>query len=223
MTTRVWRWRAVVTGLLLVAASAQAYGQDQGRGMEILQAAARRYAPVSSLCADFVQHLSVPLLDDERTASGRLCQARPNLFGMRFTDPNGDLLVVDGESVWYYLPSNDAKQAFRAPVGRGTGGRDFQHEFLEDPELKYDVSYETSEQVAGKVSDRLRLVPKTPTSYRSAVLWIERGTSILRQIRLEEENGNRRTITLSNIVFNAAPPAGWFSFTPPPGVLVISR
>jgi len=50
------------------------------------------------------------------------------------------------------------------------------------------------------------------------VLWIEQGTSLLRQIRLEEESGNVRTITLSNIQFDVAPPAGWFVFVRPPGV-----
>jgi outer membrane lipoprotein-sorting protein len=223
MSLRRWAARAglgLVAGLLCSFSPKPVAAQD--RGMEVLQAASRRYAPVTSLCADFVQHLRVPLLDQERTARGRLCQARPNLFAMRFTDPQGDVFVVDGESVWYYTPSTDAKQAFRFPVARGTGGLDFHREFLEDPELKYDVSYESRDQVAGTETDRLRLVPKRPSGYRSAVLWIEQGTSILRVIRLEEENGNERTINLRDIAFGAPPPSGWFTFTPPPGVLVIT-
>ena len=193
----------------------------QDRGMALLEEAAARYAPVSSICADFVQHLAVPLLEQERTARGRLCQARPNLFAMRFTDPAGDLLVVDGTSVWYYMPSNDPKQAFRSPVERGTGGQDFHREFLESPRTKYTVTYEGEEQVGGAPTHRLRLVPRTRASYRAAILWLEEGTSLLRQFRLEEENGNRRTVTLSDIEFDVAPPAGFFEFTPPPGVTSI--
>ena len=208
----------------LVAAAAATIGlaspaAAQDRGMALLQQASARYAPVSTLCADFVQHLLNPLLEQERTARGRLCQARPNLFGMRFTDPAGDLLVVDGASFWYYLPSSDPKQAFRAPVERARG-QDFHREFLENPEQKYTVTYEGDETVAGASTHRLRLVPKTRQSYRAAILWIEQGTSLLRQIRLEEENGNRRTITLSAIQFDVAPPAGFFVFTPPAGVTV---
>ena len=187
--------------------------------MALLQQASARYAPVSTLCADFVQHLLNPLLEQERTARGRLCQARPNLFGMRFTEPAGDLLVVDGASFWYYLPSSDPKQAFRAPVERARG-QDFHREFLENPEQKYAVTYEGDETVAGASTHRLRLVPKTRQSYRAAILWIEQGTSLLRQIRLEEENGNRRTITLSAIQFDVTPPPGFFVFTPPAGVTV---
>jgi chaperone LolA len=196
-----------------------AVAQDQG--MALLQQASARYAPVSTLCADYVQHFVNPLLDQERDARGRLCQARPNLFAMRFTDPTGDVLVVDGAHFWYYFPSSDARQAFRAPVGQGTGGRDFHREFLENPEQKYTVTYEGAETLAGASTFRLRLVPKTRQSYRAAILWIEQGTSLLRQVRVEEENGNRRTITLSDIQFDVTPPTGFFVFTPPRGVTVL--
>jgi outer membrane lipoprotein-sorting protein len=103
-----------------------------------------------------------------------------------------------------------------------SAGLDFHREFLEDPELKYDVTYESADDLSGTQTHRLRLRPKQPTSYRSAVLWIEQSTSLLRVIRLEEENGNERTINLRNIEFDVAPPAGWFTFAPPPGVLVIT-
>ena len=194
----------------------------QDRGMEILQQASRRYAPVESLCADFVQHLRVPLLGDETTSRGRLCQQSPNLFAMHFTEPDGDLIVVDGESMWYYMPSNDPKQVFRFPIERGTGGLDFHREFLESPEQKYDVTYEAADEVGGTRTHRLRLSPRQPTSYRSAVLWIEQGTSVLRVIRLEEENGNERTVNLRDVQFDASPPGGFFTFTPPAGVLVVT-
>jgi outer membrane lipoprotein-sorting protein len=75
--------------------------------------------------------------------------------------------------------------------------------------------------VAGATTHRLRLVPRTRASYRAAVLWLEEGTSLLRQIRVEEENGNRRTITLSDIQFDVTPPAGFFTFTPPAGVTTL--
>lgn len=206
---------------VLAASAGAAAGQSGGadRGMALLEEAAARYAGVSTLCADFVQHHVNPLLEQERTGRGRLCQGRPNLFAMRFTEPAGDLVVVDGTSFWYYMPSNDPKQAFRAPAERA-GGQDFHREFLENPREKYTVTYEGAETVAGAATHRLRLVPRTRTSYRAAVLWLEEEASLLRQIRVEEENGNRRTITLSDIQFDVTPPAGFFTFTPPAGVTV---
>jgi outer membrane lipoprotein-sorting protein len=188
--------------------------------MALLERAAARYNRVSTLCADFVQTHVNPLLEQERTGRGRLCQARPNLFAMRFSEPAGDLVVVDGATFWYYFPSNDPRQAFRAPAERA-GGQDFHREFLDDPRSKYTVTYEGAEQVGGASTHRLRLVPRTRESYRAAVLWLEEGTSLLRQIRVEEENGNRRTVALSGIQFDVAPPAGFFLFTPPAGVTTL--
>ena len=190
--------------------------------MAALQAASRRYAGVTSMCSDFVQHLSVPLLGQEHTSSGRMCQAAPDRFGMRFSDPAGGLFLVSGESVWYYMPSTDDKQAFHYGLERGTGGRDFNREFLQSPESKYDVTLLGEEQIQGKATDHLRLVPKAPTSYRSADLWIEKGTSILRQVKIVEESGNERTVTFSDIDFGATPPKGFFEFAVPAGVLVIT-
>jgi outer membrane lipoprotein-sorting protein len=208
---------AVVCGLVLALPGRAAAQQD---GMALLERAAARYRTVSTLCADFVQSHVNPLLEQERTGRGRLCQARPNLFGMRFTDPAGDVVVVDGATFWYYLPSNDPRQAFRAPAERA-GGQDFHREFLDDPRNKYAVTYEGEEQVEGASTHRIRLVPRARASYRAAVLWLEEGTSLLRQIRVEEENGNRRTVTLSRIQFDVAPPTGFFLFTPPAGVTTL--
>ena len=65
--------------------------------------------------------------------------------------------------------------------------------------------------------------PVLPSSYRTALVWIDDGTPVLRQVRLEEENGNIRTITLSGVTLGADPGEGWFTFTPPAGVLVMER
>ena len=195
----------------------------QNRGLEILNGAAERYAAVETLCADFIQHLSVPLLGNERTGTGRLCQERPNLFAMRFSDPAGDLIVVDGAFAWVYFPSNDAKTVLKTSADQSAGGRDFHREFLENPDSKYEVEYEDEDVVAGNETYRLRMSPRGPASYRSAVVWIDQGSPVLRQLRLEEENGSVRTITLAGVVFDADPGAEWFSFTPPAGALVMVR
>ena len=87
---RVYVAAAVALGALAVTTS-PASAQD--RGLEIMSQAAARYQQVTALCADFTQHLVVPLLGDERTGTGRVCQATPNKFAMRFTDPDGDRLT----------------------------------------------------------------------------------------------------------------------------------
>ena len=207
--------------LLASAFATSAAAEAQDRGLAILDEAALRYEGVSTLCADFVQVLSVPLLGDERTGAGRVCQARPNLFAMRFTDPDGDLIVVDGTDAWVYYRSVDPKQVLRAPAEDSAGGLDFHREFLVDADEKFDVMYEADEQVGSAHTHRLRMVPKSRAGYRAAVVWIDVGEPLLRQVRIEEASGSRRTITLSGIEFEATPGEEWFRFTPPAGALVI--
>jgi outer membrane lipoprotein-sorting protein len=217
--------RAVGLALLLAGAGAAGptAGVGQNRALDILHSASARYAGVETLCADFTQELLVPLLGATRTGTGRLCQGRPNLFAMRFDVPAGDVIVVDGAYTWVYFPSNDHRTVLRTSADRAAGGRDFHREFLERPEARYDVTYEKSEVVEGRSTHRLRMVPRAPSSYRAAVVWIDEGEPVLRRLRLEEENGNVRTVTLSGVGFGEAPGDGWFSFTPPPGALVMIR
>jgi outer membrane lipoprotein-sorting protein len=212
---------AALVAVALVAAPAGVGAQD--RGLDVLHRAAERYMTVETLCASFTQHLEVPLLNRERTGTGRLCQGTPNLFAMRFDDPAGDLIVVDGDFAWVYMPSNDPRTVLKTSAAQSAGGHDFHREFLEDPETKYDVSYEGTETVEGRETHRLRMVPKAPANYDAAVVWIDTGAPVLRRLRLEEENGSVRTITLTDVGFDVPAGDGWFSFTPPEGAVVIER
>lgn len=207
--------------VVLVLATATAAVAQEDRGLAIIDAAGDRYAAVETVCADFTQQLSVPLLGRERTGTGRLCTGRPNLFAMRFDDPAGDVIVVDGDHAWVYFPSNDEKTVMKAPAANSAGGRDFHREFLVDTETKYHVNYEQIEEVAGRRTHRLRLRPMRPASYRTAVLWIDEGRPVLRRLRLEEENGNVRTLTLDNVTFGADVGSDYFTFTVPAGALVV--
>ena len=196
---------------------------DQVAAMKILESAALHYRGIHALCADFTQHLLVPLLGEDRTGVGKLCQAQPNRFAMRFSDPEGDLVLVDGSFVWLYYPSLDPKQVFKIPMVENGGHYDFHREFLDQPASKYQVTYEHEDKVAGQATHRLRLIPLVPAQYEAAVVWIDRTQPLLRQIRIEEENGSVRTITMDRIDFSPnAMPEDWFTFTPPEGAHVIS-
>lgn len=216
MTRRIGSALAML-GLVVTSGSAQESGTD------VLHSAAERYGAVQTLCADFTQHLQVPLLGSERTGTGRLCQGSPNLFAMRFADPEGDLIVVDGDFAWVYFPSNDAKAVLKTSAARAAGGLDYHREFLVEPEAKYEIEHEAVEEVDGHETHRLRMTPKGPMSYEFATLWIDTGVPVLRRMRFEEENGSVRTVTLANVVFGADAGEGWFSFTPPDGAVVMQR
>jgi outer membrane lipoprotein-sorting protein len=206
----------VIAGAFCVS---PASGQEDGQTR--LEAAAERYGQASTLCADFVQVRAVPLLRQEVTQRGRLCSADPNLFAMRFTDPEGNVIVSDGTTQWIYRPSDNPNQVFRATIGPETGGQDFYREVLEDPGSKYQITCASREDLDGHPTFRLCLRSKTVTRDRPDLVWIDAETDVVRQLHFTEENGSERTITLSDIQFDVRPPDGWFSFTPPSGAVVI--
>lgn len=222
MIPRSVMWAVAAAVLTLPGGAASADAQES-RALSLLEAASARYQETSSLCADFSQTLSVPLLGQERSGRGRLCQTQPNLFAMRFEEPAGDVVVVDGTHVWIYYKSTDPGTVIRLPMADAPGGFDFHREFLDRPAEKYRATYEGTERVAGRETHRIRLVPRARGSYRAAVVWIDAQDRLLRQVRVEEENESVRTVTLSAVSLEPSIPQGWFTFTPPPGAQIISR
>jgi outer membrane lipoprotein-sorting protein len=140
---------------------------------------------------------------------------------MRFIDPAGDLLVADGEHFWQYTPSTDPRQALQAPLESVGGDFDFHREFLENPGEKYEARLDGQETIDGSNTHRVALVPRRPTNFREAVLWIDARTSVVRRVEIREENGSVTTVSLSGIDLDATPSADLFRFTPPPGVEIL--
>lgn len=212
-------------GLLAVAGpplAAQQTAAQHTRALRILEGASKRYAAARTVCSNFVQKLDVTLLKETRTGEGRMCREQPDRFAMRFTRPRGDAVVVDGSSVWVYYHSADSTQVMKYPVSKAPGAYDFQRQFLTDAASKYTVTYMARERVAGHVCDRIRLLPKKDMPFKSAQVWVDPADSLLRQVRVVDENASVRTVTLLSVEIDPKVPASWFTFTPPPGVRVVT-
>ena len=197
-------------------------GQSPPDPLALVEAAGRVYREAAGICADFRQVLSVPLLGEDRKGRGRLCTQQPDRFAMRFTEPAGDLVVADGEWLWLYTPSTDARQVLRFPLAAGPRGVDFYHEFLEAPREKYRFEYRGRESVDGTLAHHVVLTPLQAAPYRTAELWIATEEALLCQVVIREQNGSVRTVTLSAIEVSPGLGADVFRFTPPTGAQVIT-
>ena len=145
---------------------------------------------MESFCADFQQVLVVPLLDETTRSHGSLCQERPNLFAMRFSDPEGDLLVADGEWFWVYYPSSDPRQVLQFEMESRPGGVDFQREFLSAPAEKYELEYLGQEDLSGTATHMISLEPFGPAGFQAARIWLDSQRSLILQARVEMEDGS---------------------------------
>jgi hypothetical protein len=82
-------WAALsAAALAAFGGGGEASAQDQATAL--LEDAAARYTRVSTLCADFVQNLVVPLLEQERSGCGGRCVARGGGVAVGVCGPAGD-------------------------------------------------------------------------------------------------------------------------------------
>jgi len=196
--------------------------QDPG---PILEHASRAYASVQNLSADFVQIIDNPMLGDPDTTRGKLYQARPSFFAMRFTDPRGDRVVADGHRLWLYTPSSTPGQVIRTAIpGNGTTGPNLIGQFVEHPRERYTARYVRSDSLADGAVDVITLVPKsTELPYSEATVWIDKGDGLVRRIDIVELSGQKRTIVLRNLAVNRGVATREFRFAPPAGSRVVDQ
>lgn len=225
LTAAFRRLRPFAVGLALavIAAAPPAALAGQESAQALLLRTAERYAGVGTICAEFEQRLSIPLLGDSRDSAGEVCQRRPNLFSMRFTDPDGDAVVADGEVFWVYYPSVSPGQVIRFPLDPSRGGLDFYREFLDEPLTKYEVADRGQEYIGEVTTRRVELIPLRDRGYQAAQVWIDPEAGLIRRVEVTEENGTIRRITLDGVRLDPSVPASTFQFLVPSGVSVVSR
>jgi outer membrane lipoprotein carrier protein len=210
----------ILLGLLAVAPAARA--QDAN---SIVGRSSRVYRSLSSLTADFVQVIDNPMIDSAESR-GTLVQAGPDKFAMRFTDPPGEAVIIDGRSVWVYTPSTTPGQVIRmsVPSGGPVYGYNMLAWLLDRPAERYTASYLRADVVGGRSMDVVELVPAVPDlPFERAVLWLDRADGVPRRLEITEHSGATRTLTLSKVRVNQSVPESTFRFQVPPGVRVVDQ
>jgi outer membrane lipoprotein carrier protein len=211
----------LVLGLALIAV-APVEAQD---AQAIIGRSARVYRSLGSLQADFVQLIDNPMIDSAESR-GTLIQAGPAKLSMRFSDPPGEAIVIDGQHVWVYTPSTVPGQVLRLAVPNGgpVYGYNLLAWLLDRPTERYRASYVRTERLGDRTTDVVQLVPAVPDlPFDKAVIWLDRDDALPRRLEIREESGATRTLDLKRIRVNQSLPARTFSFKVPSGVRVVDQ
>lgn len=211
----------LLLGLLAVAPAA-ARAQDANA---LVGRSSRVYRSLTSLTADFVQLIDNPMIDSAESR-GTLVQAGPDKLAMRFTDPPGEAVIIDGRSVWVYTPSTTPGQVIRmsVPSGGPVYGYNMLAWLLDRPAERYTASYLQADVVGGRSMDVVELVPAVPDlPFEKAVLWLDRADGIPRRLEITEHSGATRTLTLSKVRVNRSIADSTFRFQVPSGVRVVDQ
>ena len=194
----------------------------QDDGTQVLRRAAAAYEDVRSMQATFVMQFNNPLLRQQTTSRGTLYQQRPDRIALRFTDPDGDVILSDGQHFYIYQPSVDRNQATQSPASPGGGGGvDLQAQFVGNPTERFRYTLEGRENVGGRPADVMMLVPRERAEYRSLKVWFDTRDSLARRFEITEHNGSIRRFDLSGLQVNTSIPPAVFRFSPPADVRIV--
>lgn len=213
---------ARLVAVLALVTAGPVKAQDAG---EIIGRAARVYRSLASLQADFEQVIDNPMIDSAES-KGVLVQAGDARLSMRFSDPPGEAVVVDGKHVWIYTPSTVPNQVLRmkVPSGGPAYGYNLLAWLLDRPTQRYKPSYLGTERLAGRTTDVIKLVPAVPDlPFTQAVIWLDREDALPRQLEILEQSGATRTLRLARLKTNAKIPERTFSFKVPSGARVVDQ
>jgi outer membrane lipoprotein-sorting protein len=212
----------VVVAALCGVASPPLHAQD---AQSIVGRSSTVYRSLASLTADFVQIIDNPMIDSAESR-GTLIQAGPSKLSMRFTDPPGEAVVIDGQHVWVYTPSTVPDQVLRlaVPSGGPVYGYNLLAWLLDRPVERYTANYLRQEKVGSNTMDVVELIPSVPDlPFDRAVLWLDREDALPRRLEITEKSGALRTLALSKLRLNRRIPDNTFKFQVPAGARVVDQ
>ncbi|HXE58723.1 MAG TPA: outer membrane lipoprotein carrier protein LolA [Gemmatimonadales bacterium] len=191
--------------------------------MALMQRASRAYRGLGGVSARFEQVIDDPMVGTFHS-KGRLMQAGSR-FAMRFTDPAGEAIVVDGRYVWVYAPSTTPGQVIRTPLSRvPTYGPNVLGWILDRPRERYRAEYLRADVVGGRSTDVIALTPvDTTLPFERATVWLDRADALPRQVQIRERSGAIRTLTLSELDTTPKLPEEAFVFRVPDDVRVVEQ
>jgi outer membrane lipoprotein carrier protein len=191
----------------------------------IVGRSSRVYRSLTSLSADFVQLIDNPMIDSA-TSKGTLVQAGQDKLAMRFTDPPGEAIVIDGEKVWVYTPSTTPGQVLRMPLPSGgpVYGYNILAWLLDRPAERYTPTYVRADRLNGRAVDVVQLDPAVPDlPFERAIVWLDKEDGLPRRLEITEHSGATRTLTLSKVRTNRTVPDDTFTFKVPSGVRIVDQ
>ena len=202
-------------------ASAMAQTDDAAA---IVERAARTYRGLRSFQADFRQVISDSMLGTFES-KGRLAQAGAGYLAMRFSHPEGDAIVMDGEHIWVYTPSTTPGQVIRMAIPSDpTFGPNVLAWILTNPSERYRSRYLRSDALGGRGMDVIGLRPVDASlPFTDATIWLDRYDFLPRRLEIRERGGQQRNLTFIGVEVNRRSSPDIFKFVVPSGARIVDQ
>jgi outer membrane lipoprotein-sorting protein len=206
-----WVWTAAL-GVVLAGGGA-AFGQAAGGDVDsVLAQMDKASASFRNAQAEVVWDQYVKVVDDHEQQSGTVFFDRKGgatEMAVRIEKPDPKVVVYKNGELDFYQPKIDQESIFSAGANKsqyesfltlGFGGSG------SDLKTNWDVTYQGKEQVGGVDTVKLDLKPKQQTvanNFSHVLIWVDPARAIsLKQI-FYAPSGDTKTVTYSNIKYNA--------------------
>jgi outer membrane lipoprotein carrier protein len=158
-------------------------------------------------------------------SAGRLAQAGAGYLAMRFSDPEGDAIVMDGEHIWVYTPSTTPGQVVRMAIPSDpTYGPNVLAWILTNPSERYRSRYLRSDAIGGRGMDVIGLRPVDASlPFTDATIWLDRYDFLPRRLEIRERGGQQRILTFIGVEANRRSSPSLFKFEVPSGVRIVDQ
>ncbi|MBA3890251.1 MAG: outer membrane lipoprotein chaperone LolA [Gemmatimonadaceae bacterium] len=180
------------------------------------------WAKVTTVRATFEQSVTNPLTGGREQARGEYQQRGRDRISINFSDPKGDRIVADGQSLWLYLPSTTPGQVIR--TSPAAGSVDFTAQFLASPKTRYTIADAGRGTVDGRAAQAVMLTPRAKdVPFTRAKVWIDDRDGLIRQFEVVERSGVTRMVRLVGMRINVPVDDAAFKFVAPKGVRVVQQ
>src|SRR5262245_54635051 len=187
---------------------------------DLIDGVDRSFARMSDLTANFVQ-ISKDVLNRKQEAAGLLYLKRQRLARWEYTNPEEQLFVSNGKTVYFYVPADkqvnkeSVKEAFddRMPLLFLLGRSNLRSEFTQFVELNTKPFFAGTKVV--------RMTPKRKTDLKELIMEVDPQNFQIRRLIMDHMDGAHTEFVFTNIRINTGLDASKFNFKVPPGVQVV--
>lgn len=205
---------AAAIGFLLMPATLRA--QIPLSATELAARVDHHYNALHSLSVHFVQHYDG--MGTHRKEEGVLLLRKPGKMRWSYTDPDGQLFILDGHYAYFYTPGQSEAQ--RVPEKQLNDLRSPLRFLLGHTELEKELAHLQAAPV-GNGEYELTGVPKGMEQRVSELKIDAAADGTIREMSIVETDGVTNSFDLSGELGNAPAPEPAFVFTAPAGVHIV--
>jgi outer membrane lipoprotein carrier protein len=202
-------------GMVLFLTSATAYSGSEDPTLKALHSFLARLQTIE---ADFTQHVEESGGEVPQASRGRFSAKRPGQFRWDYREPFEQMILSDGESVYYYEVDLAQVSKTRAALLEETPAAFF----VSDRPLNKTFTLTVVEDPIWKLPG-VRMVPLQEGSIQELTLTLHPQKDEILNLTVLDSLGNRSRFTFQKIRYNQALESGRFQFTLPEGVDLIDQ